>query len=292
MNRTNSANPYLHAMGITQWVVREAREHQPSADPVVEKLHRSDLHDPRKAAHQMMADLLNDSPQKPANKPERAAIRPTVLTPAAEKLVMPKPQDVKPAVLESAAPQKTKVPVTANIEPGEHSIATCERCSGVDSSSPSSPRQSDWLVIGEPVGKEKNFGIPAFEGASEILLNNMLSAVGVKPNLTNIWNLCADFRPASCAESTEPKVCLGCLNRQIALVRPKVVLLVGRFAVDALLSAKGTLRGRIHYSDRLAALANIPIVVTYHPAYLLGRPADKAKCWVDLKLALAAVPVV
>jgi len=81
----------------------------------------------------------------------------------------------------------------------------------------------------------------------------------------------------------EVALCEPFLRRQIALVRPRVILAMGRYAVSSLLGSDapiGRLRGRVHEVD------GVPTVVTYHPAYLLRNPSDKARAWDDLCLAL------
>ena len=77
--------------------------------------------------------------------------------------------------------------------------------------------------------------------------------------------------------------CEPYLTRQVALVKPKIILAMGRFAVQSLLKTEepiGRLRGRVHRYE------GVPVIVTYHPAYLLRTPADKAKAWADLCLAM------
>ncbi len=81
----------------------------------------------------------------------------------------------------------------------------------------------------------------------------------------------------------ELQTCAPYLMRQVALVQPRIILAMGRFAVQSLLQTTepiGKLRGRVH------SYQGVPVVVTYHPAYLLRNPADKAKAWADLVLAL------
>jgi uracil-DNA glycosylase family 4 len=84
-------------------------------------------------------------------------------------------------------------------------------------------------------------------------------------------------------EPLELQTCAPFLERQVALVQPKIILAMGRFAVQSLLQSTepiGKLRGRVHQAH------GVPVVVTYHPAYLLRNPADKAKAWADLLLAV------
>ena len=144
--------------------------------------------------------------------------------------------------------------------------------------------RADWLCVGEPpLEEEERQGLP-FAGEAGKLLDNMLAAVGVSRRqgayLTNALKCrLPDNREQ---ESQELAESVAFLRRQVQLVQPKVVLAMGRHAVQALLQTTepiGKLRGRVHrYGD-------VPVVVTYHPAYLLRNLPDKARAWADLCLA-------
>ena len=149
--------------------------------------------------------------------------------------------------------------------------------------------QADWMVVGEaPDEDEAAQGTP-FVGQSGQLLDNMLKAVGLNRQdergagvyIANALKC----RPALSRNPTPEEVatCAPFLMRQVALVKPKVILAMGRFAVQSLLQSTeplGKLRGQVHDCQ------GVPVVVTYHPSYLLRNPADKAKAWADLVLAL------
>lgn len=142
----------------------------------------------------------------------------------------------------------------------------------------------DWLCIGEPpVEEEERQGMP-FAGEPGKLLDNMLAAVGASrargAYLTNVLKC----RPATdrAQEPEELAQSLAFLQRQVELLQPRVILAMGRFSVQALLQASepmGRLRGQVH------RFREVPLVVTYHPAYLLRNLPDKAKAWADLCLA-------
>jgi len=150
--------------------------------------------------------------------------------------------------------------------------------------------QADWMVVGgeAPDQNEDLQGEP-FVGQSGQLLDNMLRAVGRSRTGEGaqgayIANALKCRPPANRSPlPAEVAQCEPYLARQVALVQPKVILALGRFAVQALLQTSeplGKLRGRVHrYQD-------VPVIVSYHPAYLLRTPADKAKAWADLCLAL------
>ena len=122
-------------------------------------------------------------------------------------------------------------------------------------------------------------------GQAGKLLDNMLMAIRLKRgNDVYIGNIVKCRPPGNRApEADEIAACLPWLQRQIALIRPKIIVALGKTAATALLGKDATLaslRGRLHDYH------GIPLVITYHPAYLLRTPADKAKAWQDLCLAV------
>jgi len=166
------------------------------------------------------------------------------------------------------------------------------------------PPQADWLLMGEPPDEaEERTGTPFAEQAGH-LLDNMLKAIGVRRRgapgiadarastayLTNV----VKCRPAAVRnpEPQELATCANYLAREVALVQPKVILALGRFAAQSLLQGSlpevagvplGKLRGQVYRYQ------GIPVVVSYHPSYLLRTPQDKARAWADLCLALEAM---
>ncbi|CDH43370.1 MAG: uracil-DNA glycosylase [Candidatus Competibacteraceae bacterium] len=145
--------------------------------------------------------------------------------------------------------------------------------------------QADWLIIGEaPGADEDRLGEP-FVGRAGKLLNPMLLAVGLNREQVFIANVLKcrppDNRDPAPEEATQ---CRPFLNRQIALIRPRIILAVGRIAAQNLLATDtpiGKLRGQVHRFGP----TRIPLVVTYHPAYLLRSPREKRRAWDDLRLA-------
>jgi DNA polymerase len=153
--------------------------------------------------------------------------------------------------------------------------------------------QAPWMVIGEAPGEEEDQAGEPFVGQSGQLLDNMLKAVGLSRQAkgenegeSGVYIANAiKCRPPGNHNPTaqELATCAPYLARQVALVQPKIILLMGRFAVQSVLQTTepiGKLRGQVH------TYQGVPVVVTYHPAYLLRNPADKAKAWADLVLAL------
>lgn len=153
---------------------------------------------------------------------------------------------------------------------------------------------ADWMVIGEAPGEHEDRQGEPFVGAAGQLLDNMLRAVGRSRQSRGeagrgiyIANVLKCRPPANRNPlPDEVAQCEPFLARQVALVRPKIILAMGRFAVQSILKTEepiGRLRGRVHRYE------GVPVIVTYHPAYLLRTPGDKAKAWADLCLALETV---
>jgi uracil-DNA glycosylase len=148
------------------------------------------------------------------------------------------------------------------------------------------PKRADWLVIGEAPGAEEDRRGEPFVGVAGQLLDAMLRAIGLDRR-TNVYiaNVLKSRPPGNRdPKPEEVAACLPYLVEQIALLQPKIMLAVGRIAAQNLLGTDvplGRLRGRVHRFGEL----NTPLVVTYHPAYLLRTPGDKRKAWEDLKFA-------
>lgn len=153
--------------------------------------------------------------------------------------------------------------------------------------------QAQWMIIGEAPGEQEDRQGEPFVGKAGQLLDNMLRAVGLTraeagpEQQVYIANVLKCRPPMN--RNPEPQEVAQCepfLKRQVELVAPKLILAMGRFAVQSILQTGepiGRLRGRMH------AYQGVPVVVTYHPAYLLRNPADKARSWDDLCLARAVL---
>lgn len=145
--------------------------------------------------------------------------------------------------------------------------------------------QADWLVVGEAPGENEDLQGEPFVGQAGKLLDNMLKAIGLtRQQQVYIANVLKCRPPGNRnPEPDEVAQCEPFLQRQVELLRPRVILAMGRFAVQSLLQTTepiGKLRGRLHQYH------GVPLVVTYHPAYLLRNLPDKAKAWADLCLAV------
>jgi DNA polymerase len=146
--------------------------------------------------------------------------------------------------------------------------------------------RAQWLVVGEAPGAEEDRQGEPFVGRAGQLLNAMLRAIGLaRGDNVYIANILKSRPPGNRdPKPDEVASCMPYLVRQIGLLQPRIILAVGRIAAQNLLATDaplGRLRGRVHRFGDL----NTPVVVTYHPAYLLRTPADKRKAWEDLKFA-------
>jgi len=144
--------------------------------------------------------------------------------------------------------------------------------------------QADWMLVGEAPGAEEDARGEPFVGQAGRLLDNMLAAISLKRG-ENVY-ICnvLKCRPPGNRnpEPFEVEQCSPYLLRQLALINPKLILAMGRFAAQTLLATEASiasLRGRLHRYQ------GVPLIVTYHPAYLLRNLPDKAKAWEDLCFA-------
>src|SRR5262249_48461940 len=140
---------------------------------------------------------------------------------------------------------------------------------------------ADWMFIGEGPGAEEDARGEPFVGQAGRLLDNMLAAIGLKRGQdVYIANIVKCRPPGNrVPERAEAAACEAFLQRQIALIRPRLLIALGKTAASNLLNTEasiGSLRGRLH------ECRGLPLIVTYHPAYLLRNLVDKAKAWEDL----------
>ena len=143
---------------------------------------------------------------------------------------------------------------------------------------------ADWMLIGEAPGAEEDRLGDPFVGQAGKLLDNMLAAVGLsRRENVYIANVLKCRPPGNRNPSPEEvEKCSPHLLQQIELIKPKLILAMGRFAAQTLLATDASiasLRGRVHSYE------GVPLIVTYHPAYLLRTLPDKAKAWADLVFA-------
>ena len=233
----------------------------------------------------------------PAQVPERPASPSLATAPARTPAAAP----VMPPVATAAA----AAPLAASPRPSaggldwpelREAVAGCQAC-GLCKSRRNTvfgvgDMQADWMIVGEAPGENEDRQGEPFVGAAGQLLDNMLRAVGRSrqgegAQGTYIANVLKCRPPANRNPLPEEVAkCEPYLVRQVELVKPRVIVAMGRFAVQSLLKTTepiGRLRGRVHRYE------GVPVIVTYHPAYLLRTPGDKGKAWADLCLAMETV---
>lgn len=218
---------------------------------------------------------------------------------------VPAPTPAPAARPAAAPPPPTPVPIAGRRATGVEAMdwpalreavvacTACKLCSsrrqavfGVGST------KAQWMVVGEAPGEQEDIQGEPFVGKSGQLLDNMLRAIGLTRSDAGadpakqvyIANTLKCRPPGN--RNPQPEELAQCepfLLRQVELLQPKIILAMGRFAVQSLLRSEepvGRLRGRVHRYH------GVPLVVTYHPAYLLRNLDDKARAWDDLCLAL------
>jgi DNA polymerase len=144
---------------------------------------------------------------------------------------------------------------------------------------------ADWLFVGEGPGADEDAQGEPFVGQAGKLLDNMLAAIGLKRGENVYIANVVKCRPPGNRnpEPGEAQACEPYLHRQIDLIRPKLIVALGKVAAANLLASSASvasMRGRVHQ------YRGTPLIVTYHPAYLLRTLEDKAKAWVDLRFAV------
>lgn len=178
-------------------------------------------------------------------------------------------------------------PSTLDWDGLETAVSQCRACSLCETRTQTvfgvGDRQARLMIIGEAPGAEEDRQGEPFVGRAGQLLDAMLAAIGLQREQVYIANILKCRPPSNRDPRAEEVVaCSGWLGRQIALVEPELILAVGGVAAKNLLDTDqsvGRLRGRVH---RLGEVG-VPLRVTYHPAYLLRRPEEKAKAWQDLQ---------
>ena len=185
------------------------------------------------------------------------------------------------------APQAEPEPVGGWVEL-KQAVSGCAQC-GLHKSRTQTvfgvgDQNADWMLIGEAPGAEEDRLGDPFVGQAGRLLDNMLAAIDLgRSRNVYIANVLKCRPPGNRnPEPEEVAKCTPYLRRQIELVKPRLILAMGRFAAQTLLATDASiasLRGKVH------RYAGVPLIVTYHPAYLLRTLPDKAKAWADLVFA-------
>jgi DNA polymerase len=198
----------------------------------------------------------------------------------------------------AAAPPAAATPPAAVTPPADDwaslraQVAACTRCGLAATRTQTvfgvGDPHADWLVVGEAPGAEEDRRGEPFVGRAGQLLNSMLRAIGLAREQVFIANVLKCRPPGNRDPApAEARECLPYLERQIALLQPKIMLVVGRIAAQNLLRTDAPL-ARLRQQVHAFGASRVPLVVTYHPAYLLRTPSDKRKAWEDLQFAREA----
>ncbi|RMC95369.1 uracil-DNA glycosylase [Aquitalea palustris] len=243
------------------------------------------------------------SAQQQASLPPVADTLPSPLTLAEDHLPAPAMETGAAVVASTAAPASAVPQVTdcpeqplASLQPLvelgweqlEQAVANCQNCQLCHTRTQTvfgrGNPQARWMLIGEAPGEQEDRQGQPFVGKAGQLLDNMLAAAGLdRENDVYIANVLKCRPPGN--RNPNPGEILACssyLQQQIRHVQPTLILALGRFAVQTLLQTEqsiGKLRGQLHQYQ------GIPLIATYHPAYLLRNLPDKAKAWQDMVLA-------
>jgi DNA polymerase len=197
----------------------------------------------------------------------------------------------------ATSPQLTETPVTEKIAtPVTHmgwaelkqAVVECQACSlaktRIQTVFGVGDENADWLFVGEAPGAEEDRRGEPFVGAAGQLLDNMLAAIQLKRGENVYIANVLKCRPPQNRDPHGEEVvkCDPFLKRQVELIQPRLIVAMGRFAAQSVLNtdaAIGALRGKLHNYN------GVPVIVTYHPAYLLRNMPDKARAWEDLCFA-------
>jgi len=286
MNRQRQQ--YLKAMGIQFWQRRDAAPSRSDSPPALDDIAPPPVDEPAGPSSTVAVDTAT-TPDPAVSSPadDKPPLRPEIASP--ERLSTS--VDAGPP----APPRPSRVIQIAAMdwEDLTAEVRGCTACGlhagrkqavfGVGN------RQASWMIVGEaPGADEDRLGEP-FVGRSGKLLDLMLQALSLDRQTVFIANVIKCRPPQNRDPTTEESFCCRpFLERQVALVKPRIILAVGRVAAQNLLDTQqpvGKLRNRVHRFGTPA----VPLVVTYHPAYLLRSPREKRKAWQDLQLAHRAL---
>lgn len=197
----------------------------------------------------------------------------------------------QPFISDSIVNKSKSEPVLSDWDILQTEVANCTLCALCETRTQtvfgSGNPKSDWLLVGEGPGQHEDEQGKPFVGKAGLLLTEMLRAMGMEREDVFITNI-VKCRPPNNRDPSvnEIEACKNYLQRQQAFIKPKVILAIGRIAAQTLLNTDAPLaklRGKLHSLD------NTPVVVVYHPAYLLRSLPEKRKAWLDLQLAMQTI---
>ena len=278
----------LRGIGIDLWTEREVNSgSEPAAKPVTDILSVTDLEDIRRFQNGDRPRLSGQI-EAPTNQPQNGEsdLEKRDLSPVSP----PEDQPNTDALPPSPAPE-VDAPAPAKLDSWDaiiESIHRCTACELAQNCTRKVPgvgnREADLLIVGEGPGHDEDIRGEPFVGRSGQLLDRMLAAIGITREQVYITNI-VKCRPPDNRDpkQQEAQQCRFFLDAQIEQIAPKVILSVGRVSAHNLLASNLPVGKLIQQVHRLPG-TEIPLKVTYHPAYLLRNPSAKAIAWQDLKL--------
>lgn len=268
----------LEAMGVDVWVSREV---PPAAEHCADMAGAVD--------GENVAGVAAAEAASPASaEPIPSADTPAPEIPATAEMVPPAAECIPVEHEKPAAPGLDTVE-SLDWNALQQTVSSCQACALHEGRTQTvfgvGDPQARLMVIGEAPGADEDRQGEPFVGRAGQLLNGMLEAIGFTREQVYIANIIKCRPPGNRdPHADEAAACKGYLLRQIELIDPTLILAVGRVSAHNLLGteeAVGRLRGRTHQFQP----GDVPLIVTYHPAYLLRRPEEKAKAWQDLQAA-------
>ena len=271
----------LRGIGIDVWAERSVTSgNNPEAEPVADILSVADLEDIRRFANIGDKPGFPEQSEQPTNLPDSSESDlekrgPSPVPPTQPPAAMPEVEARVPAKLDS----------WDSIIESIHGCTACELAQNCTQKVPGvGDRQADLLIVGEGPGHDEDIRGEPFVGRSGQLLDRMLAAIGIAREQVYITNI-VKCRPPNNRDprQLEAQQCRAFLEAQIEQLAPKVILSVGRVSAHNLLASNLPVGKLIQQMHKLPG-TEIPLKVTYHPAYLLRNPSAKAIAWQDLKL--------
>lgn len=290
MSWTDRQRAMLEAMGLKLWLPPDAGSNAVAASTAAPAPAPAPAAAPAVSRRAPEGDVavaeLPTSTSAPAPAPRRVAEVLAKALPAAAPA---------PAVEPASAPAVSRETIARLDWPGlRDEVAACRACTLCESRKQTvfgvGNERAHWMVVGEAPGEQEDLQGEPFVGAAGKLLDSMLRSIGLSRGEGTPERQVYIANTLKCRpprnrnpDPAELAQCEPFLERQIALIQPRIILAMGRFAVQQLLRSQepiGKLRGRVHRYQ------GVPLIVTYHPAYLLRNLPDKARAWEDLCLAM------
>lgn len=204
---------------------------------------------------------------------------------------IPRDQGVIQPFLDVSEQSINDAPISDEWGALQNEVANCSNCSLCETRTQAvfgvGNKQAEWMLVGEEPGESEDLGGEPFLGQAGELLNDMLRSIGLERESAYLTSVIKCKTPENRAPKVEElNLCYSYLQRQIQLLKPKIILAVGRVAAQSLLKTNkplAELRGIVHQVE------GVPLVVVYHPAYLLRALHEKKKAWQDLQLAIKQI---